>query len=74
MGDGFKNSNGAILDQNPLGTKNPGKLDPGPMGPIFPIGPRGPIWALAAITLWGPVCKAGGGRQGKSTETRREVR
>ena len=35
MGDGFKNSNGAILDQNPLGTKNPGKLDPGPIGPLL---------------------------------------
>ena len=45
MGDGFKNPNGPVLDQNPKDTNFLGKLDPRPMGPIFPIGPRGPIWA-----------------------------
>ena len=54
-GMGF-NPHRPILDQNSWDIKTPEILDPGLMGPIFPIGPRGSLWVLAAIPLGGPIC------------------
>ena len=65
MGDGFKNPNGDILDQNPLDTNFLGKLDPRPVDPGCCIGPCGcilgmPPWALMqANSFW----KTGGASQ-----------
>ena len=57
MGDGLKNPNGAILDQNPLDTKNPRTLDPGLVGPIGPYWPTGVFFADTSI---GPRAPFGG--------------